>query len=124
MLIVSYIKTKRIWRSFRLYGERSVISKKRKNRNHSLDLVLEQRMIELTKSHYADYGATLLAETLEKFHQIKMTKETVRKLLIKHGLRRTKKRKKVKVYQRRKRRSSCGKFTISRKAKYYFKNYY
>lgn len=108
LLGISYRQTKRIWRNFKLHGEIALISKKRNNHNRSLDLQLERAILSLIKEHYSDYGPTLATEKLEEIHSIKISKETVRKIMIKHGLRRSKSKKKIKAYQRRKRRSCFG----------------
>jgi len=104
----SYRQTIRIWNNFRTQGAAGLISKKRNNQNRSLDPCIEQTILSLIKKHYQDYGATLISEKLEEKHQIKISKETVRKLMIKYGLREAKQQKKIKVYQRRKRKSCFG----------------
>lgn len=108
LLNISYRQTKRIWNTFKECGEKGLVSKKRNNKNHSLDPEIEKTIPSIIKEYYHDYGATLITEKLEEKHQIKVSKETVRKLMIKHGLRQAKQQKKIKVYQRRKRRSCLG----------------
>jgi len=108
LLGISYRQTKRIWRGFKIYGEIDVISKKRNNCNRSLDPLFQEEVLSLIKEHYSDYGPTLAAEKLEEDHRIKISKETVRQVMIRHGLRQAKRKKLVKIYQRRKRRSCFG----------------
>ena len=108
LLGISYRHTKRLWKNFKIDGEKSLISKKRKMRNRALKPEFEEAILVLIREHYSDYGPTLLAEKLQEIHQIKVSKETVRKILIKHGFWQTKRKKKVKAYQRRKRRSCFG----------------
>ena len=108
LLGISYRQTKRIWRDFKIHGEIAVISKKRNNCNRSLDRQLQEKVFSLIKTHYSDFGPTLATEKLEEDHKIKISKETVRQIMIRHGLRQVKRRKQVKVYQRRKRRSCFG----------------
>lgn len=108
LLNISYRQTIRIWNSFQLHGENALVSKKRNNHNRSLDPRLEDKILFLIREHYLDYGPTLLSEKLEEVHHIKISKETVRKIMITYGLWKVKKQKKIKVYQRRKRRSCFG----------------
>lgn len=108
LLEISYRQAKRIWKSFRVHGEKAVISKKRTMRNRAMDPQREDNIFLLIQEHYHDYGPTLISEKLEERHQIKVSKEMVRKIMIKRGLHQPKKQKKIKVYQRRKRRSCLG----------------
>lgn len=108
LLNISYRQTIRIWNNFRLYGEAALISKKRGNQNRTLDPSVEKAIISLVNEHYLDYGPTLISEKLEEKHKIKTSKETVRKILIRNGIRQPKKQKKIKIYQQRKRRSCYG----------------
>jgi len=108
LLGISYRQIKRVWKDFKKYGEKALISKKRKMRNRSFDPRIKEKILSLINTHYSDYGPTFLSEKLLEKHNIKVSKETVRKLMINCGLRKSKKQKKVKVYQRRKRRSCFG----------------
>ena len=108
LLGLSYRQTLRIWNNFKLEGTIGIVSKKRKNQNRLLDRDLEERILSFIRKEYHDYGPTLIAEKLEEKHQIRVSRETIRKLMIKNGLRDSKKQKKIKVYQRRKRRNCFG----------------
>jgi len=108
LLNISYRHTKRIWNNFKSLGSVACISKKHKNQNRALDPDLKARILTIIKEHYYDYGPTLIAEKLEEKYEIKISKETVRKIMIAHNLREIKKQKKTKVFQRRKRRSCFG----------------
>ena len=108
LLSISYRQVKRIWSDFKQNGEIALISKKRNNKNRSLDPQLVETVFSLIKEHYQDYGPTLIAEKLEEDYQTKISKETVRQILIKEEFWQVKKKKKIKVYQRRKRRSCLG----------------
>ena len=108
LLSISYRQTVRIWNNFRSQGVKGLISKKRDNQNRSLDPSVKKTILSLAKERYYDYGPTLIAEKLEENHKIKISKETVRKILINNNLRKVKRKKKLKVYQRRKRRSCFG----------------
>lgn len=108
LLNISYRQILRLNKSYSLNGPSGLISKKRNNQNRTLNFELQQQILTLVQSNYYDYGPTLIAEKLEEKHQIKVSRETVRVLLIKNGLRRAKQKKEVRVYQRRKRRSCLG----------------
>ena len=108
ILDISYRQTKRLWKAFRIHGASGLISKKRNNQNHSLDCNLEQTILSIIEQRYHDYGPTLISEKLKENYNIKISKETIRKIMIKHGLHKPKKQKKIKIYQRRKRRSCFG----------------
>src|SRR3989337_3339788 len=95
LLNLSYRQTKRIWSKFKAHGEKAVISKKRTLRNRAMDPHLENNIISLIRERYHDYGPVLITEKLEEIHQINTSRETVRKLMIKHGLRKQKHIKKI-----------------------------
>lgn len=108
LLNISYRQTIRIWNNFQTEGIKGIVSKKWNNQNRSLDPSVEKTILSLVNERYHDYGPTLISEKLEEQHKIKISKETVRKILIKNKLRDVKRQKKIKVYQRRKRRSCFG----------------
>ena len=94
ILDLSYRQTKRLWKKFRIHGAKGLISKKRNNKNHSLNCNLEQTIFSIIEQRYHDYGPTLISEKLEENHNIKVSKETIRKIMIKHRLHKPKKQKK------------------------------
>ena len=108
LLGLSYRQTLRTWHNFNLQGAIGLVSKKRKNQNRALSSELERTVVALIKQNYHDYGPTLITEKLKKNHQITISKESIRKILIKNGLREVKRQKTIKIYQRRKRRSCFG----------------
>lgn len=111
LLGISYRQVKRLWSAFKLGGEISIISKKRRNNNRSLGFDLENRILSLIKDNYADYGPTLIAEKLYELHEIKVSKEKIRNIMISNNLWAVEKKKKIKTYQRRTRRSCLGELT-------------
>jgi len=54
--------------------------------NRRYDRALRAEVIRLYKESYDDYGPTLFAETLNKHHQIRVSDEWIRQLLIKKNL--------------------------------------
>jgi len=100
---------KRIWRSYRRYGAAGLISKKRgKPSNNRLKPETRQQALDLLYRHYYDFGPTLAHEKLTERHHLKLSIETVRKLMIAEGLWKPKKAKKAVVHQMRARRACFG----------------
>ncbi len=108
LLGLSYRQTKRLWSDFKIHGAKAVISKKREMRNRALNPQVEDQILSIIRERYQGYRPVLLTEKLLENHQIRVSKETVRKIMIKNNLHKPRERKKIKVYQRRKRRSCFG----------------
>ena len=62
----------------------------------------------IINENYYDFGPTLACEKLLENHNIKMSVETIRKLMIQEGIWKSRKHKKVIVHQMRSRRSRFG----------------
>ncbi len=102
-------QTKRIRKRYLKQGELGLISLKRgKESNRKIPNEIREEVIKLSQTKYIDFGPTLLSEYLEKDEKKKISSETLRKWLIAEGLWKSKKKKEVKVYQRRARRSRFG----------------
>ena len=65
-------------------------------------------IVTLITEHYSDFGPTLAAEKLHERHDITVSNETVRKLMIQAGLWRTRAQRRPKVQQPRPRRPCFG----------------
>ena len=105
----SYRHTRRIWQRYQREGPEGLISKRRSRpSNHQLDGELREKALNLIRKRYPDYGPTLAAEKLEEKHELKLSKETVRMLMIQEGLWKPKRKKEQKVHARRTRRSCYG----------------
>jgi hypothetical protein len=106
---LSYRQQLRIWKNYQREGPKGLISKKRGNPgNYCLSKELIQKVLGLIREKYLDYGPTFLKEKLEKKHQIKLAKETLRQLMIKESIWKAKRVKERKIYARRTRRSRFG----------------
>ena len=79
--------------------------------NRRLKEETTRKVLECFRERYRDFGPTLSAEYLEKEVQIKLSRETLRKMLIKEGLWKAKPRKIREVHVWRPRRSCCGELT-------------
>jgi transposase len=100
---------RRLQRRYEQKGATGIISQRRgKASNNQLSVEVKTQAFELIKTHYSDFGPRLACEKLLERHQIKMSSESVRKLMLKEGLWVGKKRKKVVVHQTRTRRSQFG----------------
>lgn len=95
-------------RAYRKFGAEGLVSKKRgKRSNRAMSLRREKEIISLIMSNYEDFGPTLAKEKLEEKHNIRVSAETVRTLMIKHQLRVPRKKKK-RLHQTRARRENFG----------------
>ena len=69
---------------------------------------LEEKIVDLLKNKYHDFGPTFAGEKISEELGIKISKEKIRQLQIKEGLRKVKKAKNKKYHPRRARRSRRG----------------
>lgn len=99
----------RIKKAFKLFGPVGLISKRRgmPSPNRIPKNILDKTASIVTKKYY-DFGPTFACEKLKEKHNIKISVETVRKLMIKKGLWKDRKHKEVIVHQMRSRRSRFG----------------
>ena len=109
MLGISVRHVKRLLRAYRQSGAEGLISKRRgKPSNNRMKEEVKQQAIDLIYSQYHDFGPTLAHEKLTEKHALKLSVETVRKLMITEGLWKPKKAKKLVVHQMRERRACLG----------------
>lgn len=76
--------------------------------NHRISNSEIDRIIEIIKQKYYDFGPTLAWEKVKKHHRAILGKETLRKIMIKANLWQAKKQKKLRLYQSRPRRDCEG----------------
>ena len=106
---ISVRQVKRIWRAYREGGAEELISRRRgKPSNNRLSQEVKQQVVDLLYNRYPDFGPTLAHEKLSEVHQLKLSMETVRKLMIVTGLWKSKRAKKLVVHQMRARRACLG----------------
>jgi hypothetical protein len=90
-------------------GEKGVIHKLRgKEGNRKTDINFKQKVLELYKKNYWDFGPTLASEKMLERDGVKVSDETLRLWLIKEGLWQLKKQRKPKDRTRRERREHIG----------------
>lgn len=77
----------RLLRTLRRDGATGLISRKRgKPGNHQLVSGLGEKAMLLVRERYADFGPTLACEKLREWHGIRLSVETLRKLMVEAGL--------------------------------------
>lgn len=109
MLGISDRHFRRLLKTYRENGAEGLLSKKRgKPSNRKTSEKTRQKIIGIIKKNYEGFGPSLATEKLKERHKIKISNETVRKWMIEEGLWKARKQKKLKVYQRRNRRSKEG----------------
>ena len=69
---------------------------------------VREKAVRLVKREYGDFGPTLATEYLAEKHQVKMSRETLRKLLMEAGVWRRKRRRVEEVHVWRARRACWG----------------
>ena len=109
MLGISVRHVKRLLRIYRQWGAEGLISKRRgKVSNNRLKVEIKQQAIGLIHSRYHDFGPTLAHEKLTEVHDLKVSVETVRQLMIAEELWKPRKVKRLVVHQMRERRACFG----------------
>jgi transposase len=109
LLGVGARQVKRLLRAFRERGARSVASWRRgKASNNRLAADVVGRVEAALRARYPDFGATLASEKLLEHEKIAVSRESVRKIQIRLGLHRPKRRKLKRVFQLRERRPRFG----------------
>jgi transposase len=109
MLGISVRQVKRLFRAYKTQGAVGLVSRRRgKPSNNQLDPWIMQKAIDLIYEHYQDFGPTLAHEKLTEVHGLKLSDESVRRLMITEGLWKPKCAKKPPVYQMRQRRACFG----------------
>jgi transposase len=109
MLGISTRQVKRLWRIYRKEGAKGLVSRRRgKASNNQLDAAVVQQALDLIKEKYADFGPTLAHEKLVELHGLKLSDESVRRLMIAEGVWKAKRAKKPSAHQMRERRACFG----------------
>jgi transposase len=102
-------QVKRLLRSWRERGDRGLVSRQRGRVSpRLLGSAAEAKIVTLLRGQYQGFGPTLAAEKLCEREQVVISRETVRRLQIKHKLWRPKRRKEKRVFQLRERRPRFG----------------
>ena len=87
LINVSYRQAKWIIKKVRGEGGSTIIHKSRgKPSNRGFGDKTIENIMDIYKSNYSDFGPTLVGEKLLELHQIQISTETLRKILIKKDL--------------------------------------
>jgi transposase len=94
---------------FKELGVAGLVSRQRgRASNHQLAPELARSALDLIREHYADFGPTLACEKLRECHDLMLSTETVRQLMTKSGLWKTRQGLQAKLHQPRMRRACFG----------------
>lgn len=106
---ISTRQVRRLAKRYQLDGLSGLVSKKRGvTSNRRLNETLQASVIAHIGAHYQDFGPTFACEKLAEKHQIKLSVESTRQLMITAGYWRARKGSKVSVHPMRERRSRFG----------------
>lgn len=109
LLDLSVRQIKRLYRGYKAEGARGLVSQRRgKPSNHQLDRETQQKAIDLIYAHYRDFGPTLAHEKLTEKHQLRISRESVRRIMIEEGVWKPKRAKKASAHPLRERRACFG----------------
>ena len=109
LLGISERQVKRLLGRFRQQGARGLVSKRRgKPSNNQMAEKTSRKVLDLLKSKYKGFGPTLACEKLVEVEGLKISKESVRQMMLEEGLWKAKKARKVEIHQMRERRACQG----------------
>lgn len=109
MLGLSVRQVKRLYCAYKTQGAKGLVSARRgKESNNRLDEQVVQTALDLIYKRYRDFGPTLAHEKLVEVHQLKISDESVRKIMIAEGIWKPKRAKRPEVHQMRERRARFG----------------
>lgn len=106
---ISLRQTMRIWKRYKIEGKKGIISQRRgKPAPNKISHEKREKIAQRLHDKYDDFGPTFAAEKLAENENIQISRESLRKIMIAESLWIPKKKKTLKVYQRRTRRSRFG----------------
>jgi transposase len=83
LLSISDRQVRNLLHSLKESGAEGIISKKRgRMRNRVFPAAIKQAVLKLVQEHYSDFSPTFACEKLEEYHDIRISKETLRKWMI------------------------------------------
>ena len=95
--------------SYRRDGAAALVDGRRgRKAGNRLSDALRTSAVTIVRERYADFGPTLASEYLEEHHQIRVSRETLRKWMVEDGIWTTHKARRKRVQQRRARRECRG----------------
>jgi transposase InsO family protein len=108
-LQISTRQVRRLQERFAQAGLVGIASRRRgKPSNNQLDVGVAQSAISIIRERYADFGPTLACEMLREHHDLALSKETLRRLMVEAGLWIPRNARSMALYQPRERRACLG----------------
>jgi len=108
LLDISVRQVKRLWQAYQQHGASGLISARRgRPSNNRLDAGVIQQARDLIYARYQDFG-TLAHQKLTEVQHLRLSRESVRRIMIKEGLWKPKRAKQPPVHQMRERRACYG----------------
>ena len=109
MLDVSVRQVKRMFKNYREKGAAGLISQRRgRLSNNRISEETRQRALDLLGGKYRGFGPTLACEKLVEVEGLKISKESVRKMMLVEGLWKVRRVRKIVTHQMRERRPCLG----------------
>ncbi|HDZ2725439.1 TPA: ISNCY family transposase, partial [Klebsiella pneumoniae] len=106
---ISDRQCRRLLSRYRESGPLGMANRRRgKPSNNHLPDGLARYALSIIRERYTDFGPTLACEKLAELHDVYLSKETVRSLMVKAGLWVPRKQRAPKIQQPRYRRACCG----------------
>jgi hypothetical protein len=86
-LDIGYRQAKRQWQKYKAFGVSGIVSKKRGTpSNRKISNERKSEIASIISLHYPDFKPTFAKEMLEERHNIFLSKETIRKIMIEHQI--------------------------------------
>lgn len=109
ILGISHRQVKRLFQAYKAEGAQGLVSKRRdKPSNHRLDPEIVQQAIDLIYKQYRDFGPTLAHEKLSEIHGLRISRESIRQIMIAEKIWKPKKARKSEIHPLRERRACFG----------------
>ena len=109
ILGISLRQIKRVYQAYKTKGAQGLVSKRRgKPSNNRLDPETVQQVTDMIYERYRDFGPTLAHEKLTEVHGLRISRESVRRIMTEEGVWKPKKAHKPTVHQMRERRACFG----------------
>jgi len=106
---LSLKQLRRVRKRYLAEGAAGLLSKKRGQvSGNRISEKIRDKVINLVRGKYIDFGPTLACEKLLERHKFKLSRETLRNWMVQEGIWVSRRKKEKRIYQRRPRRSQFG----------------
>ena len=106
---ISLRQSIRIWKRFKTEGKKGIVSRRRgKSSPNKIPYEMRNKIAQNLHDKYVDFGPTFAAEKLAENENIRISRESLRQIMIAENLWIPKRKKILRVHQRRTRRSRFG----------------